>query len=163
MACSTVLRRAGPEEERGNAEKRPELPWKRAPAEGFPATRSRLKFAPRDYWCSPGLRHRTPTWPSSSGSRPRCILLTNLSWRCPEVAVSACRWPGPPGAVGAVGPVGPVSSCLRPPGSAAAITNQPLRTPEPLPQATAPSSSKIRTFPFKRLNTLYKQVFLFCF
>lgn len=110
-----------------------------------------MKFAPRDYWCSPGLRHRTPTWPSSSGSRPRCILLTNLSWCCPEVAVSACRWPGPPGAVR------PVSSCLRPPSTANLC-----KTPEPLPPATAPSSSKIRTFPFKGLNTLYKQGF-FCF
>ena len=105
----------------GNSERRPELPWKRGPAEASPATRNPLKFVPRDYWCSQDLPNRIPTWPSSSGSLRHCILLLNPSWCCPEVAASACGWPGP------LGPLGMVSSCLPPLVSASTLSNQPGR------------------------------------
>ena len=125
-------------EGQGSLEKRPELPWKRGPATVLAAEGSRVTLTRRDYWCSPALRITMPTWPSSSGSGRQCIPLTNLSWCCPEVAVSVCRWRGPRGAVHLV------SSCLLSAISASSLTTG--QTPEPLPGETAEPNSKIRIF-----------------
>lgn len=122
------------EEGQGSLEKHPELPWKRGPATVLAAERSRVKLTRRDYWCSPALRIAMPTWPSSSGSGHRCIPLTNLSWCCPEVAVSVCGWRSPRGAVRLV------SSCLLSAISASSLTTG--QTPEPLPGETAEPNSK---------------------